>query len=326
MPISITSPFLLRRVATAVALLLSGTLVVSCSDDDDENTPPPELVTLTQANLFPEGVQYDTKNNCFLVSSLTTGNIGRVTDAGAYTVLASGSSANIVSAVGINLDDNRNRVLVASSNGTARNVAKLVSINRDNGQVNFNADLGALRSAPNHFANDVAVDNEGNAYVTDSFAPVIYKVTPQGVASVFLDNPALAGAAGAFGLNGIVFHPSGYLLVAKTDNGTIFKVPVSAPTNFTTVSLGTNLTGADGMLLEDNNTLQVVASGKVYRLRTSNNWVGATLAGTFEANQSVSPTTLARRAGAASYVLYARLSEMMTTPPPSQFVIGRVKF
>ncbi|AMJ65803.1 SMP-30/gluconolactonase/LRE family protein [Hymenobacter sp. PAMC 26628] len=201
--------------AGATALVLGGLLAVSCSKDDNDAAPfAPAAVTFSAAGLFPEGVQYDAKNSAFLVSSLSTGNIGRVKDDGTCTVLAQGSTAGIVSAVGLNLDDSRNRVLVASSNSMARDRAKLVSLNRDNGTVNFNVDLGALRSSPNHFANDVAVDGQGNAYVTDSFAPVIYKVDAQGVATVFLDNAQLAGATGAFGLNGIVFHAgagSGYL-------------------------------------------------------------------------------------------------------------------
>ncbi|WBO82850.1 beta-propeller domain-containing protein [Hymenobacter yonginensis] len=318
------------RHFAAATLLLGGLLTASCSNDDDDDmaTPTaPDSVAFTVSNLYPEGVQYDAKNSRFLVSSLTTGNVGQVKDDGTYSVFAPGAGAGIISAVGMNLDDSRNRLLVASSNGTLRNVAKLVSFNRDNGQVLFNTDLGTLRSAPNHFANDIAVDNQGNAYVTDSFAPVIYKVDPQGVASVFLDNQQLAAPAGAFGLNGIVFHPDGYLLVAKSDEGALFKVPISNPTGFTRVTTtGLDLRAADGLLLQDNNTLQVVTNSqsKVYRLSTSNSWAAATLNGTF-ATLPQYPTTLARR-GADSYVLYANLDKIMQTPPVSVFTIGKVRF
>ncbi|UOQ73114.1 hypothetical protein [Hymenobacter cellulosilyticus] len=165
------------------------------------------MITFTAPGLFPEGVQYDATNQAFLVSSLTTGNVGRVKDDNTYSILAAGQATGIASAVGLHLDEARTRVLVASSNAVTGDVAKLVSLDRDKGTVNFTADLGALRpSASGHFANDIAVDGQGNAYVTDSFAPVIYKVTAQGVASVFLDDARLAAAPGAFGLNGVVFH------------------------------------------------------------------------------------------------------------------------
>jgi sugar lactone lactonase YvrE len=319
------------RFATAAALLLSGFLA-SCSKDADSVSPAlPTTVTFTQAGLFPEGVQYDSKNTCFLVSSVSTGNVGRVTDDGTYTLLSGGTTSGgtrlITSSLGLSLDDSRNRVLVASANLTTGAVARLVSLNRDNGQVNFNTDLGVLRPAAGHLANDVAVDAQGNAYVTDSYAPVIYKVDPQGVATVFLDNPAFSAPANAFGLNGIVYHPDGYLLVAKTDNGTLFKIPLTAPASFTTVATtGLDLTGADGLLLQDNTTLQVVAAGRVQRLTTANSWAAATSSGTFVAAQSTSPTTLARRDGAASYVVYSRFSELTATPTPTSFVIGKVSF
>ncbi|WP_055562855.1 SMP-30/gluconolactonase/LRE family protein, partial [Hymenobacter sp. AT01-02] len=267
-----------RLVRRSWAGLLLGAVslgLASCSKEakDDLAPSPPTLVTFTAPGLFPEGVQYDAANQAFLVSSLTTGNVGRVKDDNTYTVLAAGSATGITSAVGLQLDEARSRVLVASSNATTGNVAKLVSLNRDKGTVNFTADLGALRpSASGHFANDIAVDEQGNAYVTDSFAPVIYKVTAQGVASVFLDDVRLAANPGAFGLNGLIFHADaagGYLLVAKTDEGILFKVPLSNPKSFTPVAAaGIDLHGADGLLLQDDNTLQVVAGtqSKVYRL------------------------------------------------------------
>ncbi|UOQ53306.1 SMP-30/gluconolactonase/LRE family protein [Hymenobacter cellulosivorans] len=290
------------------------------------------MLTFTAPGLFPEGVQYDATNQAFLVSSLTTGNVGRVKDDNTYSLLAAGQATGIASAVGLHLDEARTRVLVASANAVTGNVAKLVSLDRDKGTVTFTADLGALRpSASGHFANDIAVDEQGNAYVTDSFAPVIYKVTAQGVASVFLDDARLAAGPGAFGLNGLVFRADatgGYLLVAKTDEGVLFKVPLSNPANFTLITVpGVDLRGADGLLLQNDNTLQVVAGtqNKVYRLTTSTNWVSATLSGTF-ATSGDGPTTLARRNGADSYVLYANLSAIMTTPPPTTYSVGKVSF
>lgn len=325
---------LVRRSLAGMLLGAVGIGLASCSKDADDNPvpSPPTTITFTAPGLFPEGVQYDATTQAFLVSSLTTGNVGWVKDDKTYTVLAAGSATGITSAVGLHLDEARSRVLVASSNATTGNVAKLVSLNRDKGNVNFTADLGALRpSASGHFANDIAVDGQGNAYVTDSFAPVIYKVTAQGVVSVFLDDARFAANPGVFGLNGLVFHADatgGYLLVAKTDEGILFKVPLSNPRGFTPVTAaGIDLHGADGLLLQDDNTLQVVAGtqNKVYRLTTSNNWASAAVAGTF-ATSGAGPTTLARRAGADSYVLYANLSAITATTPPATFSIGKVAF
>jgi sugar lactone lactonase YvrE len=324
--------FLPAPLLPCLALTVSLLLIGGAAWAQGEAAAPPSTITFTQPGLFPEGIKYDAKNKCFLVSSITTGNIGRVTDKGVYTVLTSSTNADgsrfIASAVGLTLDDSRQRVLVASANLSTGTVARLVSLNRDNGRVLFDVDLGALRPGPAHLANDVAVDKQGNAYVTDSYAPVIYKVTPQGVASVFLDNPALGAPAKTIGLNGIVVHPDGYLLVGKLDTGTMLKIPLNAPAGFTQVTIpGVNLTGNDGLLLQDNKTLQVVmGDGHVLRLSTATNWATATLSGTYVAKQSTLPTALARRAGADSYVLYSRLSEMTATPNAQEYVIGKVRF
>jgi sugar lactone lactonase YvrE len=327
-------------VRTAAALLLTALLAPACSNDGDDDTASPSLpeaVAFTQAGLYPEGVQYDAADSRFFVGSQTRGAIGQVKDDGTYTQFA--DDPTLVSTIGMRLDEGRNRLLVAvsdpgynparTSTATQRRLAGLASFNRASGQRLAYTDLGALRPGQNHFANDIAVDAQGNAYVTDSFSPIIYKVDAQGVATVFLENAQLAAPAGAFGLNGIVFHPDGYLLVAKSNEGALFKVPLASPTAFTRVTLPQALTGADGLLLQDNNTLQVVtnAQAKVYRLASTDNWTSATISGTFSTPPQY-PTTLARRAGADSYVLYANLNALQASqnPPVSVFTIARVKF
>ncbi|MCA8831069.1 gluconolaconase [Hymenobacter pini] len=326
-----------RFVATALCAALLST---SCSDDDETtNTTPalPDTVAFTQAGLYPEGVQYDATGRRFLVSSQTRGAVGQVKDDGTYSQFA--DDPVLVSTIGMRVDEARQRLLVAvsdpgyntarTSTATQRKLAGLAAFNLTTGARLAYTDLGALRPGQNHFANDIAVDGQGNSYVTDSFSPLIYKVDAQGTASVLLENAQLAAPAGAFGLNGIVYHPDGYLLVAKSNEGAIFKIPLSNPSAFTKVTLPQALTGADGMLLQDNNTLQVVtnAQAKVYRLSSTDGWTTATVTGTFSTPPQY-PTTLARREGADSYVLYSNLNALQANqnPPVSVFTIARVKF
>jgi sugar lactone lactonase YvrE len=296
-------------LATACLGLLAG-----CSKDDTPaaTTPSPARITVPQAGLSPEGIQYDEANQRFIVSSRTRGRLGTVRDDSTYTVLA--DDPRLVSTIGLNLDASRQRLLAAvsdagvntsrSTSTTLRKLAALAIFNPSSGALLSYIDLGALRPALAHFANDIAVDAQGNAYITDSLSPLIYKVDSQGVATVFLENTQLSGGT-AFGLNGIVYHPDGYLLVAKSNDGTLFKVPITNPTGFTTVASSQSLVGADGLLLLDNNTLLVVAGSQntVYRMATTDAWATTRPSGSF-ATGAVSATTITRRNGTEAFVLY----------------------
>ena len=192
------TPFLARLGAgCSLALLLA-----ACADDKDVATlGPPAQVNFTQAGLYPEGTQYDDANGRFLVSSQTAGRIGQVKDDGTYSQFA--DDPQLISTIGLNLDVPRNRLLVAVSDpgyntarttaATLRKLAAVAIFNATGAKTGY-VNLGTLRSSyAAHFANDIAVDASGNVYVTDSFAPIIYKIAQQGVASVFLENAALGG-------------------------------------------------------------------------------------------------------------------------------------
>jgi sugar lactone lactonase YvrE len=324
------------RLGAAGGLAL---LLAACANDKDIATlGPPAQVNFTQAGLYPEGTQYDDAGGRFLVSSQTAGRIGQVKDDGSYAQFA--DDAQLISTIGLRLDVPRNRLLVAVSDpgyntarttsATLRKLAAVAIFNASGAKTGY-VNLGTLRpSYAAHFANDIAVDAAGNAYVTDSFAPIIYKIDTQGAASVFLENSALAAPSGSFGLNGIVAHPDGYLIVAKSDEGALIKVPLSNPAGFTKVNTtGLTLTGDDGLQLTDNNTLLVVcnAQGQVYRLSSTDGFVNVNRTGIF-ATGSVYPTTLARRNGTESYVLYSYLNALQANqnPPVSQFSLTKVSF
>ena len=308
-------PRFVRLTALAAGLL---GLLPSCSNDDEGEIFPPEVtnparISVPQAGLSPEGIQYDEANKRFYVSSRTKGTVGTVRDDSTYSEF--GKDARLISTIGLNLDAGRQRLLAAvSDNGfnpnfvnqpTLRKLAALAIFNSSTGALTSYVNLATLPAAaayPSHFANDIAVDKDGNAYITDSMSPIIYKVDLQGNASVFLENAQLSGTG--FGLNGIVYHPDGYLLTAKTSDGTLFKVPISNPAGFTTVAKTQSLVGADGLLLFDNNTLLVVSGSQatVFRMASTDAWATTTATGSF-ATGAVGATTITKR-GSDAYVLY----------------------
>ncbi|MGI4865475.1 MAG: SMP-30/gluconolactonase/LRE family protein [Janthinobacterium lividum] len=312
---------------TAIAMGIVGVLA-SCSKDEATTVATPAKITVPQRALSPEGIQYDEINQRFLVSSRTQGRIGTVRDDSTYTQLA--DDPRLVSTIGLNLDATRQRLLAAVSDAganttrstaaTLRKLAALAIFNPSSGALLSYVDLGTLRPTLPHFANDIAIDSQGNAYITDSLSPIIYKVDAQGVATVFLENAQFSGGT-AFGLNGIVYHPDGYLLVAKSTDGTLFKVPLANPASFTTVTTTQSLVGADGMLLLDPNTLLVVAGSQntVFRMASTNGWGAASATGSF-ATGAVSATTITRRNTSEAFVLYPYTA---TSP---RFAITKVGF
>ncbi|KAM0892996.1 hypothetical protein ACQ4PT_025389 [Festuca glaucescens] len=78
------------------------------------------------------------------------------------------------------------------------------------------------------FADDVAADEDGNVYVTDVKGSKIWKVSPDSEPLPAIKNATFTQRPGTLdnliGLNGIVYHPNGYLLVIHTTGGDLFKV------------------------------------------------------------------------------------------------------
>ncbi len=307
-------PRVARLTAVTAGLLA---LLPACSKNDEPATPVavanPSRISVPQAGIYPEGIQWDDASQRFYVSSRARGTVGTVRDDSTYAEFS--QDTRLVSTIGLNLDAGRQRLLAAVSDNnfnpsvqnqsTYRNLAALAIFNTSTGALSRYVDLGSLTPStfyPNHFANDIAVDKDGNAYITDSFAPFIYKVDLQGNASVLLENSQFRSTS--FGLNGIVYHPDGYLLVAKTSDGTLYKVTLGNPLVVTMVTKTQSLVGADGLLLMDNNTLLVVAGsqGTVFRMASTDAWASTTATGSF-ATGAVSPTTITRR-GSDAYVLY----------------------
>ena len=322
-------------------LLLAGLLLTTACKQEPGSPPLPDFgpssVNFTQPGLYPEGLEYDHASRSFLVSSLTRGAIGRVSETGTYSVLSNDTA--LVSTVGLQLDEARGRLLAAVSDpgynkertrpGNQGKLAAVAVLNSRTGRLTDYINLGRLRPGQPHFANDIAVDAAGNLYVTDSFSPIIYKVDRRGQASVFLENPQFAAPAGSFGLNGIVYHPDGYLLVVKSDNGALFKIPLDKPSSFSRVAVAQNLKAADGIELQNNLTLLVVANAQsaVYRLNSLTGWASATTTGKYT-TPPVFPTSLARRNDFGDYVLYAHLGALQTgqEPPVATFTIDKVVF
>jgi len=159
-------------------------------------------------------------------------------------------------------------------------------------------DLTDLVPGPAHLANDVAVDQAGNIYVTDSLAAAIYRIDPSGGRSVFMQSERFRGEG--FNLNGLDVHPDGYLLVVKKADGRLFRVPLDNPQSFSEVTLPEPMTAADGILLVGadlvviRNRTPTVAANEIVVLRSGDGWRSAGIASRM-AHEDNYPATATRR-------------------------------
>jgi len=273
----------------------------------------PDVIRFTKPALYPEGLEYDAANNRFLVTSLHEGTVGTVTPEGQYQLLFQDS--HMVSAIGIRIDPAHDRALVCNSDPgvslhtskeTQGKLAGLAVFQLSSGKLIKYIDLAALSNGGGHFCNDIALDPAtGDAYVTDSFSPIIYKIDKDNNASIFLKNDRFVGKG--FNLNGIVVKGD-YLIVAKDNDGLLFKVPLADPEKFSEVKMDQTLVGADGLLWASDGSLVVIANAntnKVFDLSSSDDWATAKVVKSADTGQVFATTGVDIKG--AVYVLYAML-------------------
>jgi sugar lactone lactonase YvrE len=293
-----------------------------------ETAPVLETINFSREALYPEGIAYDGQSKSFLVSSVATGTVGKVDLKGVYTSFI--TSSNLVSSLGIKTDSTRNRILVAigdlkNTDQTASrdNLAALGIFNLKTGTQEGYVDLGILKKGSKHLANDIAIDAEGNAYITDSFSPIIYKVDMAGKASIFLENDSFKplNTNNMAGLNGIAYHPDGYLIVAKMDEGLLFKVPIATPNNFSKIA--TTYMQGDGLLITKDKKLAVMSptANRAFLLNTADAWANATVEKTFDTG-NVWATTLAQK----DNDIFGLYTNDVQATAANNFVIKKVKF
>ncbi|MGK3989529.1 hypothetical protein WME99_41160 [Sorangium sp. So ce136] len=281
-------------------------------------------LTVRRPALYPETIEYDSRSDRFLVSSFREGAIYAVGgDGGASLVV---DDKRLCSVLGIAVDVERGRLWAVNSDLGAsvkpsaqgpKNLAAVGIYDLATGAALDYVDLAPL-SPGAHLVNGIALDSAGNGYVTDSFSPTIYKIDPQGNATVFLRDERFAGEG--INLNGVVVHPDGYLLVVKKSDGSLFKVPLASPSRLSQVDIPRRFVGGDGLVLVGKkdlvliaNQTPAVASNAAFSLSSEDGWVSAELRSVQELGD-VYPTTGVLRGGKL-YVISSKLNELIQSAP-----------
>jgi sugar lactone lactonase YvrE len=220
----------------------------------------PDIRTYTlptdESFVYPEGVAVH--GNEYYVTSFGTGNIFRgdldEPTAEAFIPPDGSGPASGIKAVG-------SRLIVARGYG-----GNVVLYDRSTGA--FVARWSNHLEVTN--VNDIAIAPNGDAYITDSDQPVLYRIpaaeirhpsAPVQDLPVFLDwtGTPFPHVDGATNGNGIVATPDGrFVLVVNFETGGLFRVRLSDKQIRQVDVRGYSLTGGDGMILTDDNVLYVV--------------------------------------------------------------------
>ncbi|HEY6592942.1 MAG TPA: hypothetical protein VI011_02360 [Asanoa sp.] len=252
------NPVRLVLAAVTAATLSAGAPAGAAPSDpvaappNDGNTVVYTLQPSTHGN--PEGVAWDERTDQFFVGTVGDGTIyrGRLSD---ETVRPFIEGAPGASAIGMKVF--RGRLYVA---GGPTGKITVYDIGTRGQVASFDTGAGG-------FLNDLVVTGDGDVYVTDSFRPTLWHVTPaqvlagQGIPQAIPVGPEIPYLAG-FNLNGVVGLSGGReLVVVNSASGRLFRIvvdpdaaqgrtisPVDAPP----------LTGGDGMVVDRGRLIVVI--------------------------------------------------------------------
>ncbi|VFQ74595.1 unnamed protein product [Cuscuta campestris] len=189
------------------------------------------------------------------------------------------------SSLGLAIDRRRNRILVAISDVIGNRFSGVAAYDLSTWNRLFLTKLSGAEDEKS-FANDVAVDEVGNAYITDTRGGKIWKIGRDGELKHIIRSPLFTPKEWykrLVGLNGIVYHPNGYLLVVHTFSGNLYKVrlpPNGDEAKVISVVNVSSLVFGDGMELVSPKKV-VVAGNPTRMLESSDDWESARVVGKF---------------------------------------------
>jgi len=197
------------------------------------------------AGEFPEGIALDHHGNTF-VSLSPRGEIREIAAGGTQSTYAKLSPAGKgFGPVGLAFDARGDLFAAVATFDPATGGVFRVSTS------------GAVSRLPGSesvvLPNGLAFDDRGSLYVTDSVRGAVWRMTPGTPATIFAQDPLLAGD-GSFGFgvpigaNGIAYR-DGSLFVTNTELGRVVRIPITtsgAAGALQLIAQGSQLVGADG--------------------------------------------------------------------------------
>jgi sugar lactone lactonase YvrE len=262
-------------LAAGVGLVVALIVLMAFSASRGGANELPDTYFLPDDALYPEGIAADDKSGDFYVSSVADGSIyrGNVSSSDAELFLRGGEDGR-TSATGLKLDAGR---LFVAGAGTGM----VFVYDASSGDLirSFEAQ-GVDKPA---FLNDLAITQTGDAYITDSFVPILWRVPAEEVKSsstpgelepwLDLTNTPIKyeNAPNPFNLNGIVATPDPrFLLTIQSNTGNLYRINIEDK-DVRQVDLGgETLTQGDGLVLTGNTLYVIRNQGFITKITLDN--------------------------------------------------------
>jgi Cu-Zn family superoxide dismutase len=279
----------------------------------------PASYALPGEGVFPEGVAYNPASGKFYVGSTGDGTLyeGDVAS-GEVTVFSEGGADGRTTAIGMKVDSNG--YLWVAGGGTGQ----MFVYNTADGSLVASYTTPAVEQT---FLNDVAITPDGSAYFTDSFRPILFKISGMegGEAESWLDfTGTVLEYSEGFNLNGIAATTDGsYLLTVHSATGNLFRIDTNSQEIIQIDTGGADLTAGDGILLVDN-TLYVTRNsfGEIVPVTLSADYSTGVAGEAITDPSFIFPTTIAQADGSL-LVVNSQFNNREGTPE-LPFTVSRI--
>lgn len=225
-------------------------------------------IELTEDFQYPNGIAHASDGTVY-VGSITSGEILKISPEGEMEIFFSGHE-EVFAGTSLRLDETRGILWGASPNITGLRLVdepnstkaqesdeqshRIFAIDVRSGNL-----LQVLPLPEGSFGNDLAIDERGGVYVTDSASPRIYYLAPEtSDFQIWIEDDRFVSEN--IGLAGIALHSSGVMIVSKYSDGELLKITpqIEADPLVEVISLSRALENPDGIQFAPDGSLLVV--------------------------------------------------------------------
>ncbi|KAG7644628.1 SMP-30/Gluconolactonase/LRE-like region [Arabidopsis suecica] len=282
------------KCSVALIFLILSAVPIAFLISLEQAVPSTHVISYHSSGFLRECAKWDDVGRRFLVSYMDGGGgIGELVPTKdsddvleevtlVKDVDLAGNSSN-----GFVIDRHRNRLLLAVGDLLGNRYSALVAYDLSTWRRIFLTVLSS-HSKEISYADDVAVDAQGNAYVSDAKGGKIWIVDVNGKLVYTIRSPLFTPPRwynNFVSLNGIVYHPDGFLIVIHTFSGFLYKIDVTngdVSSKVTVIDVsGGSLRFGDGLEFLSPTKIVVAGSPSSKLVESSDGWRTASVTGWF---------------------------------------------